>query len=354
MDDRLYHSRRHLPELIELEQLISLAGDAIRTETLGSIAHKGQMLPFYRLELGSQKPICPNLILVGGVHGIERIGSQVVIAFLRTIIQRLNWDASIHEQLQNVRLIIYPIVNPVGMWENQRANGRGVDLMRNAPVDAEQRPAFMVGGHRLSRHLPWYRGNKGAAMEYESQLLCDNIALSLADQKHVISLDCHSGFGSRDRIWFPYAKSKQPWPKIADALALTKLFESTYTCHDFYLFEPQAKSYTTHGDLWDYIYDRYAENKGTGLYLPLTLEMGSWLWLKKNPSLFFKPSSVFNLHSLFNPVLPHRHARIMRRHLTFFEFLLSSVRSMESWQCADAEFNPLYHAALDRWYQNNG
>jgi len=354
MNDRFYHSRRHLPELIELEQLILLAGGDVRSTVIGSIAHKGQSLPFYRLELGCQKPTCPTLVLVGGVHGIERIGSQVILAFLSTIIQRLKWDASIHEQLQNVRLIIYPIVNPTGMWDNQRSNRHGVDLMRNAPVEAEGSPAFLVGGHRISRHLPWYRGKKDAPMEEESQLLVDDIALSLCGQPHCISLDCHSGFGSRDRVWFPYAKSKRPWPDIANALALTKLFESTYPSHDFYLFEPQSNSYTTHGDLWDYIYDVYKVSNASGLYLPLTLEMGSWLWLKKNPRQFFNSSTLFNLNSLFNPMLPHRQTRIMRRHLTFLEFLLSSVRSMSNWQCTDVDFNPLYHAALDRWYQNHG
>jgi hypothetical protein len=33
---------------------------------------------------------------------------------------------------------------------------------------------------------------------------------------------------------------------------------------------------------------------------------------------------------------------------------LSAVRAMPNWQCSEADFNPLYHAALDRWYQNDG
>jgi hypothetical protein len=348
MKDKPYHSKRYLPELIELEQLIALGKEHIRPAIIGQIEHKSIKLPFYRLELGSNKPVAPTLILVGGIHGIERIGSQVILAFLRTLIKRLAWDPSIHEQLQHVRLVIYPIVNPVGMWGNQRCNGNGVDLMRNAPVEADQKPAFMVGGHRISRHLPWYRGRKNSPMEIEAQLLIDDIARTLENQQHCISLDCHSGFGSRDRIWFPYARSKEPWPNIANALALTKLFESTYNHHEFYLFEPQANSYTTHGDLWDYMFDDFKHANPSAQYLPLTLEMGSWLWVKKNPR------HLFNYSSLFNPVLPHRHARIMRRHLTLFEFLLSAVRAMPNWQCSEADFNPLYHAALDRWYQNDG
>ena len=356
MDDRLYHSRRHLPELIELEQLILLAGKLLRTDIIGQIQYGDINLPFYRLELGSDKKNAPTLILIGGIHGIERIGTQVILAFLRSYITRLKWDPLTRQQLEHVRLIIYPIVNPAGMWANRRCNGQGVDLMRNAPVEAEQRPAFMVGGHRISKHLPWYRGKSDSPMELEAQLLCDDVALSLKGQSHCISLDCHSGFGKRDRVWFPYAKTRRPWPNIHNALALTQLFESSYPNHDIYLFEPQANSYTTHGDLWDFIYDQYVSANGgidsSSCYLPLTLELGSWLWLKKNPSRLFNRHSMLDYSSLFNPMLPHRHARILRRHLTFFEFLLSAVRSMGDWQCSMGD--ELYYEALNRWYQTNG
>lgn len=354
MNDRFYHSKRNLPELIELEQLISLAAKPsasaahIRTSVLGQIEHsikdKSFTLPLYRLELGSSQPQAPTLILCGGIHGIERIGSQVILSFLRSLIQRLAWDPAIHEQLNQIRLVIYPIINPVGMWENRRCNGHGVDLMRNAPIDAMGKPAFLVGGHRISRHLPWYRGKKDRAMQREAQLLTDDIAATIKGQKHCISLDCHSGFGHRDRIWFPYARSKTPWPNIANAMKLTQQFETTYPSHDFYLFEPQANSYTTHGDLWDYMYDEgMRANKGMN-FIPLTLEMGSWLWLKKSPS------NLFNYSSFFNPILPHRQTRILRRHLTLFEFLLSAVRSMPNW--SQNQSSELYHQALNRWYQS--
>lgn len=345
MNSRIYHIKRALPELFELEQLIQEHQQNIRVSVPAHIPHKGSSLPFYCLEMGSMQPLAPTLALIGGVHGIERIGTQVILAFLRTLLQRLNWDPSINEQLQQVRLIIMPIVNPGGMWENQRSNPNGVDLMRNAPVDADGRPAFLVGGHRISHHLPWFRGKRGDSMELESQVLVDTVKRFLFDQPHCITLDCHSGFGTQDRIWFPYAKTTSPWPELGKALALTKMFEATYPNHNFYLFEPQAHSYTTHGDLWDHQYDEYKLHQPKGHYLPLTLEMGSWLWVKKNPRHLLRYSS------LFNPILPHRHARIMRRHLTLFEFLMSAVRSMPSW--VGDGFDPLYHAALDRWYPNH-
>ena len=106
---------------------------------------------------------------------------------------------------------------------------------------------------------------------------------ALRDQKYCISLDCHSGFGTRDRLWFPYAKSTAPWPGIGAAHTLTELFEHSFPSHEQYLFEPQAHSYTTNGDMWDYLYDDYRAMQPEGCFIPITLEMGSWLWVKKNP-----------------------------------------------------------------------
>jgi len=60
-----------------------------------------------------------------------------------------------------------PLLNPAGMQRATRANARGVDLMRNAPVDSRERVTFLLGGQRVSPWLPWYRGAAGAPMEKE-------------------------------------------------------------------------------------------------------------------------------------------------------------------------------------------
>lgn len=348
MIQRIYQINKALPELTELEQLIEQGRHHLRVSVPAHIQQGSFRLPFYVLEMGASTPLAPTLALIGGVHGIERIGSQVILSFLRTLLRRLDWDPTAMEMLAQIRLVVIPIVNPGGMWNNSRANPNGVDLMRNAPVDAIGSTPFLVGGQRISRHLPWYRGRKGEPMETESQALIDSIRASLKYQKHCITLDCHSGFGYKDRIWFPYAKSTEPWPGLPEACALTQLFEHSYPSHNMYLFEPQAHSYTTHGDLWDYLYDDYMAQQPDGLYLPLTLEMGSWLWVKKNPR------HLFRYHSLFNPILPHRHQRILRRHFTLIEFLMSAVRSMPTWAPDNAaDKQQLYQRACDRWYPYN-
>lgn len=342
---RLYDE---LPELTELERLIGEGKPYMSVRVPAHIDRKGLPLPFYVLEMGDTSPDTPALVLVGGVHGVERIGTQVILAFLRTLIRRLHWDPAMQDMLSKLHLLVIPIVNPGGMADNSRCNPNGVDLMRNAPVDAEGRTPWLVGGHRIGPWLPWYRGRSPDRLEDESQALTDAVLQTIGHKSHCISLDCHSGFGTRDRLWFPYARSTTPWEGIGTAHAMTELFESSYPQHkDMYLFEPQAHSYTTHGDLWDYLYDGYRLRQPQGHFIPVTLEMGSWLWVKKNPR------HLFRYHKLFNPVLPHRQQRILRRHMILMEFLLSAARTMPNWVPAGAgEQAVAMDSALRRWYRD--
>lgn len=345
MIERTYHIREALPELYELESLIEEGQKVLRVSVAEHIPVDGMKLPIYALEMGSRSPEAPTLALVGGIHGIERIGTQVILAYLKTLLRQREWDRELDQMLNSVRLLLIPIVNPGGMLKCSRANPNGVDLMRNAPVEADAKTPWLVGGQRISSRLPWYRGRKQDGMERESQAIIDVISKTLFSQKTCIAMDCHSGFGIRDRVWFPWAKSHAPWPDAGNVYGLTQLFEHTYPHHDLYLFEPQSHSYTTHGDLWDYMYEGYRKANPAGTFLPLTLEMGSWLWVKKNPRLMFR------YHSLFNPVLPHRLQRILRRHLTLFEFLLAAVSNADHWMPQTAgERDKLQQSAIARWY----
>jgi hypothetical protein len=113
------------------------------------------------------------------------------------------------------------------------------------------------------------------------------------------------------------------FPHIAEMLALKALLDDTYPRHR-YVIEPQAAQYTTHGDLWDYIYDAHRAAQPGGIFLPLTLELGASAWLRK--SLRFLDKSAF-----FHPLEPRRTQRVLRRHIPLFEFLLRAVYSWERW-----------------------
>jgi hypothetical protein len=160
-------------------------------------------------------------------------------------------------------------------------------------------------------------------MEAEAQALCDVVQQELMTREFSVTLDCHSGFGMQDRIWFPYAHSTTPIPHLLEIQALTNLFSQTYPDHN-YLFEPQSRQYLTHGDLWDYLYLQ-AQTNSSRVFLPLTLEMGSWLWVKK------RPRQLLSRKGMFNPIAPHRFQRVMRQHLLWFDFLTRAACSHRHW-----------------------
>jgi hypothetical protein len=332
-----------LPELIELERLLELGRGHLEADVACEVSAGGQRFPVYRLALGNPDPGLPAIGFFGGIHGLERIGTQVLLYFLRGLLYRLDWDKSLHHLLQEVRLVFMPLINPGGMWQSTRCNPQGVDLMRNAPVEAAGRAPFLLGGQRISPRLPWYRGLAGAEMENENLALCRTVQLELLPRPFSIAVDCHSGFGSRDRVWFPYAHSADPIPHLADIVALEELFRQIYP-NNKYLFEPQSLQYRAHGDIWDHLY-LLAQRQSDRTFLPLTLEMGSWLWVKKNPR------QLFSRHGIFNPSVEHRLHRVLRGHTAWLDFMMRAACSHDNWQVEGPARSQLHQRALARWYR---
>ena len=329
-----------LPEMVQLEQLIAQAPAELRVQVLAQVPHMTQQLPLYALSLGNAAVDKPAVLLVGGVHGLERIGTQVVLAYLQTLLQRLPWDLCLQHTLEHCCIYIIPLLNPSGMANGWRANGNSVDLMRNAPVDCVEGAAWLVGGQRISRAIPWHRG-RSDKLEIESQALVNFVTKELFQRPFSLVLDCHSGFGSTDRLWFPYAKSRrQPIAHLAEMYRLRQLLFQAYP-HQNYIFEPQAQHYLCHGDLWDYLYDLAVASNST--MLPLTLEMGSWNWVRKNP--FQLLSSL----GMFHPVKPHRVRRVLRSHLILINFLINASLSYQNWLPLQNK-EPLQAEAVRLWY----
>ncbi len=80
------------------------------------------------------------------------------------------------------------------------------------------------------------------------------------------------------------------------------------------------------------------------MFLPLTLEMGSWLWVRKNPR------QVFTRLGLFNPVIAHREQRVLRRHLPLLDFVVRAAASHGRWLPAGPDREAHRRQALARWY----
>ena len=336
------NSALDLPELLELQKLAQLAGPLMEERLLCEVVAGERRFPVQAFVLGSARPDAPAVGFFGGVHGLERIGAEVTIAYLRSLVMRLAWDETLHRQLETMRLVFMPLVNPGGLWLGTRANPNGVDLMRNAPVDSMERVAYLVGGQRISAGLPWYRGAHGGPMECESAALCTLVETELLGRPLSVAVDCHSGFGLTDRLWFPYAHTARPIAHLAEMHALCEILDQTLV-HHRYMLEPQSRQYLAHGDLWDHLY-LGAGDRPDAVFLPVTLEMGSWLWIKKNPR------QIFSRQGIFNPMIEHRHQRVLRRHIGWLDFVTRAVCSYQRWLPAGEHRAHHRQRALARWY----
>lgn len=333
------------PELDQLNRIIDRLGDHAHTEIIEHISHKGRSYPIHCISLGSTKPDSPVLAFFGGVHGLEKIGSEVILSYMDTLSQLLDWDEEFLTRLQKSRLIFVPLVNPVGIHQGSRCNGNGVDLMRNSPVEGVG-ATRLYSGQTLSKQLPWYRGDV-TNMEKEALALCRVVEQHLFKSPLSIALDLHSGFGIKDRLWFPYASRPTPFALIAQTFALKARFDRCYP-HHIYKIEPMCLEYVINGDLWDYLFDNFIQERSDGqLFLPLTLEMGSWLWLRKNPT------HLFSRHGLFHPLLPHRQQRVFRRHFLLFDFLHRALLYPSQWAAlSDTQISTYSKQAEAFWYGN--
>lgn len=312
--------------LTTLKDFKSLIGDSkyFEIKVYDSVSTPEKDYDIYSVSIGSKDKSAPTLALTGGVHGLERIGTQVLLNYLVTLKERLVWDQDLQAELKDRRIVCLPVINPWGIDHHRRSNHNGVDLMRNAPIEAEN-ATYLVGGHHISSKLPWYRGIKNEPMEKESNILMNFLKEEVFPARVSIALDFHSGFGIKDQIWYPYAKSKESFPFLNQFKNLDKLFQKTYP-HHVYNIEPQSKHYTTHGDLWDYSLKLHQESEYKNqTYIPLTLELGSWLWARKNPI------QLFSILGLFHPIKPHRYSRVMRRHIYFLDFLHKALKNDQAW-----------------------
>ena len=74
-------------------------------------------------------------------------------------------------------------------------------------------------------------------------------------------------------------------------------------------------------------------------------EMGSWLWVKKNPR------QLFSRHGIFNPLINHRQQRVLRRHAVLLDFLARAADSHAHWQPTGAARDEHEAQAQALWYK---
>ncbi|EHP38108.1 peptidase M14 carboxypeptidase A [Cupriavidus basilensis OR16] len=326
-------------EMQQLESILEAGASRLDACRVGEVHAAASAFPSTPPASGRTIHARPPSVFFAGIHGLERIGTHLLLDYMRMLLWRLEWDELLERQLQSVRLVFMPIVNPGGMWAGARANPNGVDLMRNAPQDAIGRVPPLAGGQRVGAWLPWYRGKLGAPMEVESAVMLQVVEQQLQGRPLSFALDCHSGYGWGDSIWFPYARTAAPMPHLPEMYALKTMFEQAHPHHG-YAFEPQSRQYLLHGDLWDWAYDHTPPGN---IFLPMTLELGSWLWIKKNPR------QLFSRQGFFNPVKAHRTARVLRRHANLLDFLARVAYAPERWLPRGQRRQELLDRANAQW-----
>ncbi len=311
-------------EVQKVEQLANKWHEIGWCKTLGHVEKGKLKAPIIAFGLGNQDPEAPCLMLTAGVHGLERIGVHILVHYLDTLRRRLKWQTSLQETFKKIRIVAIPSVNPIGLINTTRSNGNGVDLMRNAPTQAESNKYWPLSGHRLSKNLVWYRGDEDQ-MEVETQLVMDFFREQCSESQFSVSLDVHSGFGLQDRLWHPYGYTKKEFPLIKQTTKWSRIFKQNYPYH-FYKVEPQSDGYLISGEIWDHLFDEHFKKHGENkMYMPWTLEIGSWRWVKANPF------QLFTKQGMFYPFTKYRYNRTMRAHRPLFDFLIQSVKEWKQW-----------------------
>ncbi len=309
------------PELDQIEKVtkrLKRQGVPFERNTLAQIEHKGKKYPIQGFVIGSKNPEAPTLGLYGSVHGLEKIGTHVILNYLNSLAFRYSLNLYIRKKFESFRIVSIPMVNPYGVKHNKRGNMNGVDLMRNSPVKAIGKTLPFLSGHRISPRIWWYRGEENK-MEQESLALINFVKEQMFSSEFSMALDLHSGFGLRDRLWYPYSKAVGIFPLEHEARNLKRTMKLINPFH-IYKIEPQSDSYLIHGDLWDHMFDlHFLDSKYKGFFLPWTLEMGSWNWIKKNPF------QIFSQKGWFYPMKLHRVNRVMRRHWWLLDFYTNFI-----------------------------
>src|SRR5437660_2994799 len=81
-----------IAELDELERIAEASRGRVEATVLARVGD----FPLYALRLGSTSVRAPAVGFFAGVHGLERVGTHIVLSFLASLVTRLEHDESFH------------------------------------------------------------------------------------------------------------------------------------------------------------------------------------------------------------------------------------------------------------------
>jgi len=64
------------------------------------------------------------VILIGGIHGNEIVGTNAIIYLTRYFLENVNTNETLSYYMRNRMMIFYPISNPYGFYNNVRVRNK--------------------------------------------------------------------------------------------------------------------------------------------------------------------------------------------------------------------------------------
>ncbi len=78
------------PEMDELKAIRVAGGARFAWYTIGEVRAREHMFPILTAAIGSDDPQAPAIGFFGGVHGLECIGTQLVLEYMRALLHGSN------------------------------------------------------------------------------------------------------------------------------------------------------------------------------------------------------------------------------------------------------------------------
>jgi hypothetical protein len=264
---------------------------------LGEVGRSVEGRPIHVVELGAASAPSASALLAG-IHAIEWIGVEAMLALLR----RLAWSPPADR-----RIVAFPLLNVDGYCRVEadlrsgrrrfvRGNARDVDLNRNWP-------AFFRPGRRRRLLGAWNAGGAAPRSEPEVAAVCGALDALASRASIDVALSLHSVGRT---ILYPYGGQ---WAAPADAdrhrrvaAAIAARMPQRYWVRQVARWVPGSFA---HGMEIDHLHDRYG---ATALLVECTFGGGS----------LAAPGSLVHPFRLFNPRDPERAADAIARALEPF------------------------------------
>ncbi len=169
-----YHSPEEINEF--LDEMYALNSAITRIETIGRSVSgreiKAIIISGDPVEPGTK----PRIRLTGGIHGSEIISAELMVYFIRYLVENYDTDSDIKSLVDSRYIAVIPVLNPDGLAVAGRRNDNGVDLNRNFS----------------STWVSGYGYGTGPFSEPESQALRD-FSIGENGENFHLSLTFHSG-----------------------------------------------------------------------------------------------------------------------------------------------------------------